>query len=322
MEELSTSILLRTSYYNTSLTSKIIVYNRDKMNKRSIRLMKMSYMDVVRLARIVILPDKELEKIEDYRQESELEIQLNDIVLSNLLKISFNPSVVSCHSTWYIASQPHSFNDEPALVSNWLRVWMKNGIIHRDYDRPAIETHDTRYWVQCGRLYRPNKLPSIIQMMSSVIREYWTTTSINNITRLGYVDVNSEIVSRDNVIEGRQDDTIQMSHPSIVYKKTTRNRIYIYMRHNCESITTLDYIIIHGNVVEESVIRRNYPLHNIILCVIYVNHTITVTIIFNDISYIIPPERVRSCLERYNISSLMIDAILQHDIILISKLRF
>ena len=52
--------------------------------------------------------------------------------------------------------QLHSFNDEPALISdNGTRYWYKDGKCHRDNDLPAtIDPDGTHEWFKDGKRHR------------------------------------------------------------------------------------------------------------------------------------------------------------------------
>lgn len=66
----------------------------------------------------------------------------------------------------------HSYNDEPALITEKCKIWYKNGLKHRDGDKPAMVFDDgTNVWFKNGLQHRDNDKPAVVYFTGT--SEWW-----------------------------------------------------------------------------------------------------------------------------------------------------
>lgn len=65
----------------------------------------------------------------------------------------------------------HSYDDEPSMCSEYIKLWHLNDMIHRDGDKPAIikNNGNNKYWFKKGKVHRDGDKPAVIKNMS----KYW-----------------------------------------------------------------------------------------------------------------------------------------------------
>lgn len=82
----------------------------------------------------------------------------------------------------YFLGKPHSINDEHAVYLEKnkaiIKIWMKDGEIHRDDDKPSVERYNIQSseyiytWYQHDIIHRDNDLPAVINKNSKGEVEY------------------------------------------------------------------------------------------------------------------------------------------------------
>jgi hypothetical protein len=106
----------------------------------------------------------------------------------------------------------HSFNDEPALISNdekyLTMMWYDRGLMHRDMDRPSLVFTNRSgetcfYWTKDGHASRIGSLPDVVYYKNDRIRCGWRRTNIDKsdeVCKRIYGIVDNDMMFMDRVV--------------------------------------------------------------------------------------------------------------------------
>jgi hypothetical protein len=113
-------------------------------------------------ARILLI--NEIMRLEDAMAQSASDAE-TELTLANNTIINLYTKITEMMDNKVFRS-----SDEPDLILNGDKMWIRNGVLHRDNDLPAVIKADgTQKWYREGKLFRADDKPNVI----TSVCEFW-----------------------------------------------------------------------------------------------------------------------------------------------------